>query len=199
MSSSSTKTLAILARMSHYLVTTVEMSTKAVQAEIDKKRRFVDDASYRFEMVQEANRDEVLMATKDLLILVKFLADVSRDWLERECRVLDHVLLSPALNAGVGAEGFTEDWAVIEIDRSKIDSANILGNRIDVGTVKQIVNFKQLMFPDRYDRAKLSVFGCPCNCLLKISGAISESGASTPYVLSPGHASRASRIELQRS
>ena len=40
----------------------------------------------------------------------------------------------PPIGISVGSEGYTEDWAAIEIDPSRIDTANFIGNAIDLGT-----------------------------------------------------------------
>ncbi|KAI9441760.1 hypothetical protein H4582DRAFT_2097061 [Lactarius indigo] len=46
----------------------------------------------------------------------------------RPCRSV-----SPQLVLNVGEDGLTEDWAVIEVDVSKIDSTNFIGNVVDLG------------------------------------------------------------------
>jgi len=60
--------------------------------------------------------------------------DVSRDWEKWENCVLSCVILSPPISLDIGEEGFMEDWVVIEIDESKVDSTNFVGNVIDHGT-----------------------------------------------------------------
>ncbi|KAI0274416.1 hypothetical protein BGY98DRAFT_935883 [Russula aff. rugulosa BPL654] len=47
---------------------------------------------------------------------------------------LGKVILSPPIGVRVGREGYTEDWAVIEVDASKIDIDNFNSNAIDLGT-----------------------------------------------------------------
>ncbi|THU84862.1 hypothetical protein K435DRAFT_869850 [Dendrothele bispora CBS 962.96] len=39
----------------------------------------------------------------------------------KETPHLGHVMLSPPINVNVYNEGYTEDWAVIEVDTSKVD------------------------------------------------------------------------------
>ncbi len=63
--------------------------------------------------------------------LEKFLMEVSREWKNPENRVLGYVVLSPPVAFNVEEEGFTDGWAVIEIDDSKVDLANFAGNAID--------------------------------------------------------------------
>ena len=58
-------------------------------------------------------------------ILKKFLKDTTRDWKEGKNRVTGHISLSPPIGLNVGDEGFTEDWAVIEID-----ATNFVGSAV---------------------------------------------------------------------
>jgi hypothetical protein len=55
-------------------------------------------------------------------------------WASPKNQVLGKVILSPPIGVGVVREGYTEDWAVIEVDASKIDIDNFNGNAIDLGT-----------------------------------------------------------------
>lgn len=54
-------------------------------------------------------------------------------WSEEGQRVLGHVAYSPPITVGTGAEGHIEDWALIELDRNKIDWNLFKGNVIDLG------------------------------------------------------------------
>jgi hypothetical protein len=100
-------------------------------------------------------------------VLEKFLVD-SRDWKKQENRVLGHVVLSPPIGLDVGEDGFTEDWAVIEIDNSKVDLTNFVGNVIDLGTTIPMNKFMTWMFPHPADPSY------PQNRLLEFHGTISD-------------------------
>ena len=65
-------------------------------------------------------------------------------------------------------EGFTEDWAVIEINNSKVDLTSFVGNVIDLSTIP-INKFIAWMFSRL---ANLPSFKYPQNCLLKFYGTI---------------------------
>ncbi|KAG8733123.1 hypothetical protein FRC10_000413 [Ceratobasidium sp. 414] len=91
---------------------------------------------------------ELNKADKATEALNAFYQDVSTRWATPESRVLGHVILSPPINIGVGSEGYTEDWAVIEIDASKVDASNFNGNAIDLGTRISIGKLIQKMCPD---------------------------------------------------
>ncbi|KAK7030280.1 hypothetical protein VNI00_014297 [Paramarasmius palmivorus] len=64
--------------------------------------------------------------------LSKFYKNTLCDWTVLGNRVLGHVILSPPIS--VSSEGYTEDWAIIEVNTSKIDADNFDGNIIDLGT-----------------------------------------------------------------
>jgi hypothetical protein len=66
-----------------------------------------------------------------------------------------------------------EDWAVIEIDDSKIDSTNFVGNVIDLGTAFPIEEFTAWMCPPGTP-ANLPSFKYPGNRLLEFYGTISD-------------------------
>ncbi|KAF8327470.1 uncharacterized protein EI90DRAFT_3224556 [Cantharellus anzutake] len=55
-------------------------------------------------------------------------------WSEESLRVIGHVAYSPPITVGAGAERYTEDWALIELDCNKIDWDNFKGNVVDLGT-----------------------------------------------------------------
>ncbi|KAE9384186.1 hypothetical protein BT96DRAFT_929422 [Gymnopus androsaceus JB14] len=58
----------------------------------------------------------------------------STNWATPESRVIGHLILSPPIKYGAGTEGYTQDWAVIQIDADKIDSTNFNGNAINLDT-----------------------------------------------------------------
>ncbi|KAJ7145815.1 hypothetical protein C8R44DRAFT_755948 [Mycena epipterygia] len=103
-----------------------------------------------------------------------FYQDVSTHWSTPENRVLGHVILSPPINVGVGSssgEGYTEDWAVIEIDASKVDASNFNGNAIDLGTRIPVGEFIRMMCPNPRDAHS---FEYPVDCLLRLKGTIPD-------------------------
>ena len=112
-----------------------------------------------------------MRAKKAVETLEKFLADVSKDWMKREDRILGYVVLSPPIDTGVGEEGFTEDWAVIKVDDSKVDATNFVGNVIDLGTTIPEDEFTAWMYPHS---AKPTSFKYPTSRLLKFSGIIPD-------------------------
>jgi hypothetical protein len=160
----------------------IEKHTTAIGSEISGKYIIIEQLERRLknaEQMDEADaeleRNQVQLqleeARKAIGVLEKFLADVSSDWKKQENRVLGHVVLSPPIGLGVGEEGFTEDWAVIEIDGSKVDSTNFVGNVIDLGTTIAIDELTAWMSPHP---ANLSSFKFPGNRLLKFNSTIPD-------------------------
>ncbi|KAF8963512.1 hypothetical protein BDZ97DRAFT_2059034 [Flammula alnicola] len=48
----------------------------------------------------------------------------TKHWSVESLRVIGHVAYSPPITVGAGAERYTEDWALIELNRNKIDWNN---------------------------------------------------------------------------
>lgn len=63
-----------------------------------------------------------------------FYEDVSTRWASPDKRMLGHIIYSPPIELGFGTRQYTQDFAVIEIDLSKIDATDFEGNVIDLGT-----------------------------------------------------------------
>ncbi|KAF8555076.1 hypothetical protein OG21DRAFT_956385 [Imleria badia] len=139
------------------------------------------EANKEFERAQ-ANLDKVRGTIKEL---DAFYQDVLTNWATPESRVLGHVILSPSISVGVGgstieAEGYTEDWAIIEIDASKINTSNFDGNTIDlqVGPLVSAIKFIHMMRPNPNSK-----FACPDDTLLKLKGTIPDEEMRHPTTL----------------
>ncbi|KAJ6580227.1 hypothetical protein B0H10DRAFT_2235420 [Mycena sp. CBHHK59/15] len=118
----------------------------------------------------QAELDEAREAKEKLNTLYQ---DVSTHWATPESRILGHVILSPPINVGVGSssEGYTEDWAVIEIDASKVNASNFKGNAIDLGTRIPADEFTHMMYPNPRN---VHSFTYPGDRLLMLKGTIPD-------------------------
>ncbi len=65
--------------------------------------------------------DEAMEALKVLL-----------DQVDKDNRVLGHILCSPAITLGVGECRFTEDWGIFQVKRAKLGDG-FQGNKLDPG------------------------------------------------------------------
>ena len=119
-----------------------EKYIKAIESEIGGKNIIINQLERRLECTKElaeedakTEREQVgpqLDQMKTAIdALKKILVDINRDWKKREQRILGHIVLSPPIAFNVGDEGYTEDWAIIEVDPSKVDSTNFNDNAID--------------------------------------------------------------------
>ncbi|KAI5997749.1 hypothetical protein EDC04DRAFT_2612486 [Pisolithus marmoratus] len=97
-----------------------------------------------------------------------FYLDISTHWATPESRILGHVTLSPPSNVGVNSKCYTEDWAIIEMDPSKIDSSNFKGNAIDIGTCIPAEKLALMMDQNAQPFIYLT------NRLLKLNGIIPD-------------------------
>ncbi|KAG8952880.1 hypothetical protein FRC04_003329 [Tulasnella sp. 424] len=135
--------------------------------------------------VEEATRELKMTqslldkANKAIETLEKFHDEVKKEWSRPSQRVLGHIARSPPLTLGAGTEGFTEDYAVVELDSSKIKVA-FKGNVIDLGTTIPPGEFASKMYP-RADAA--STFKYPYDRLLQLRDLISEDLMRNPDML----------------
>ncbi|KAI6006447.1 hypothetical protein EDC04DRAFT_3123797 [Pisolithus marmoratus] len=119
--------------------------------------------------VHQQTQRALVKAKEAMKQLKTFYKEVSTHWTTSENRVLGHVILSPPIN--VGSEGYTEDWAVIEIDASKIDASNFAGNAIDLGTRISVPEFTRKMYTNPQN-AEFFIY--PYDRLLRLNGTISD-------------------------
>ena len=87
------------------------------------------------EAAEERKQNQHLLdeANEAMEALDKFHDEVTKKWSRQSQRVLGHVVRSPPITFGAGTEGFTEDYAIVELDSSKIGKA-FRRNVIDLGT-----------------------------------------------------------------
>ncbi|GJJ12402.1 hypothetical protein Clacol_006644 [Clathrus columnatus] len=100
----------------------------------------------------------------------KFFHELYMHWGFSEGLVIGHVIFSPPISFGVGVNGFMEDFAVIEMDTSKLDANNFSGNVIDLETLISPENFVDMVHPHSTNRR---TFTYPFDRLLRLKGIIS--------------------------
>lgn len=98
----------------------------------------------------------------------KLLPDVDGDWKDERDRVIGHVVLSLPLSCNFGEDGYTDDWAVVQIHPSKISKLNFVGNAIDLGSIA----VGELTAWTRLDLTAPRVLYYPGDRLLKSLGTI---------------------------
>jgi hypothetical protein len=101
-------------------------------------------------------------------------------WVSPDKRVLGHIIYSPPIELGFGTRKYTQDFAVIDIDVSKIDATNFEGNVIDLGTRIQPTAFNRMMYPNRQN---VHTFEYPQDRLLRLRGTIPDEDMRDPPAL----------------
>ncbi|KAI6149868.1 hypothetical protein BKA82DRAFT_8377 [Pisolithus tinctorius] len=107
----------------------------------------------------------------------KFHSNVTKVWSQEKHRVIGHVLYAPPITVGASTKRYTEDWALIELDRNKINWANFRGNVIDLGTEITPGKFTSMMNPDQ---TAPSTFEYPHDRLFPIQGIVPEDELASP-------------------
>ncbi|TFY70698.1 hypothetical protein EVG20_g2313 [Dentipellis fragilis] len=150
--------------------------------EVDYQEQRLEGAEEEKEL--EDAQSKLKSAKKSIERLNSLSQDISTHWTTPENRILGHVVLSPPIKFGAGSssEGYTEDWAVIEIDASKIDASNFDGNAIDLGPYTDMAKFVGMMNPTyRRDHP----FKYPHSHLLRLTGTIPDEEMRYPPILDP--------------
>jgi hypothetical protein len=106
----------------------VEKEDSEEESEKDNKK----DNSVKRE--RERVEGDLRAAEASIKTLNRFHDQVTKYWSEESQRVIGHIAYSPPITVGTGTKPYTEDWALIELDRTKIDWNNFRGNVIDLGT-----------------------------------------------------------------
>jgi hypothetical protein len=88
----------------------------------------IEKAMKQLEKAQQLLDD----AKEAIQALEEFYEECKKKWSKPSQRVLGHIAHSPPITPSAGIEGFTEDYAVVELDSSKIKDT-FKGNVIDLG------------------------------------------------------------------
>lgn len=132
------------------------------------------------EIQRPHSQQELEKAKKNLESLYTFYSEVSTQWATPESRRLGHITLSPPFSVGAGrlCERYTEDWALIEVDPSKINASNFGGNAIDLGT-----HISPLQFIKMMSSGNAHSFDYPDDRILRLQGTISDEDMYQPIMV----------------
>lgn len=152
---------------------------KSAESAVGKVCIAIDKVNKAKEDNNAAEREsELVKANGVLKELVAFHRDIYVNWSTSENRVIGHVVFSPPF--GVGDEPYTKDFAIIEMDASKLDASNFKGNVIDLGTKIDPEEFGRRMYPHPTNRKD---FVYPPDHLLRLKGIISQEEIRHPTTL----------------
>jgi hypothetical protein len=79
-------------------------------------------------------REKVTNSTEDIEQLDRLHTRVAKTMLTTNKRVIGHVLHADPVGVSSGPEGFTIDWAVVELSDDAFDWADFKGNKVYIGT-----------------------------------------------------------------
>jgi len=105
---------------------------------------------------------------------------VVKNWSGITNRILGYVQFAPPIQLKAGLKEYTQDYALIRIDRSKIDHTNCTGNAIDLGTQIPPHEFRKLMIPNIQNSHH---FQYPPGRLLPVRGIIPDSEMRSPTIM----------------
>ncbi|KAH8111885.1 hypothetical protein DFH11DRAFT_1546184 [Phellopilus nigrolimitatus] len=158
---------------------------ESIKTEIGDREWLVQDNKKRIEEVEgkDLAQAELGEAQKMMEKVKTFQKYMLTQWAAPESRVLGHVVLSPPISVGSSSdedEGYTEDWAVIEVDASKIDASNFNGNAIDLGTRIPSAEYRRMMHPNIENAHG---FTYPRDRLLRLRDTIPEDQMRRPTAI----------------
>ncbi|KAF8554118.1 hypothetical protein OG21DRAFT_1484908 [Imleria badia] len=148
----------------------IEKHITDIESEIDGKHIIIEQLKKRLKGAEQVDEEDAEAERNQVQLQLK-------EAREAIVALENYVVLSPPIGFGVGEERFTEDWAVIEIDSSKVDSTNFVGNAIDLGTTTPVDKFTAWMHPHH---ANPPSFEYPGNRLLEFYGTIPDKDIWNP-------------------
>ncbi|TFY68395.1 hypothetical protein EVG20_g3582 [Dentipellis fragilis] len=165
-----------------YIKTQIRLEGFGVEYQEQRVERAEGSDDPRAKTVLKDAQRELKLARKAIEDFNALSQDISAHWTTPESRTLGHVVLSPPISFGVGSssEGYTEDWAVVEIDASKIDASNFDGNAIDLGTRVGIGEFAGMM---NFKYRRNHPFKYPIDHLIRLKGTIPDEEMRYPPIL----------------
>ena len=115
------------------LVDYYEDELKCLEGAIESKEDARAKAQERFSgLLKEAEKE--VEALNELHI------NVTKFWSTNSQRVLGHIVYAPPISVGTGDKSYTEDWALVELHREKIEWKSFKGNMIYLGTFRSILS-----------------------------------------------------------
>jgi hypothetical protein len=104
----------------------------------DKVKRFGEATGKAQVARSPMGRDPLEEAEEAVETLNEFHGEVSMFWGQTYERILGHIFHSPPISVGTSPKCFTEDWALIELHREKIDWKTFKGNVMYLGMSQSI-------------------------------------------------------------
>lgn len=125
------KSIEISISDKRHMVGLYELRIRKLQGTVVDEDQGQDNSE---EVAMELQENQALLskASKAIEALRNFSDEVKADWNQAKQRVIGHVVHSPPITFAAGTEGFTEDYAIVEVDSTKFNKA-FKGNVMDLG------------------------------------------------------------------
>ncbi|GJJ08866.1 hypothetical protein Clacol_003086 [Clathrus columnatus] len=110
----------------------------------------------------------------------EFHCDINNTWNRESQRILGHVIYAPPISVNPSGSMFTEDWALIELNRERFDWNTFRGNVIYIGPMVEGHEFLRKMYPDAKTRAN---FKYPYESLMQLRDFVKYDELRHPTML----------------
>lgn len=166
------------------------ISIETYETEINALGEPADEEDAEITSRRQQWQSKVAKVEKTIVDANALRSNITMDWTIPDQRLLGYVCYAPPISCGIGAEQFTEDWALIDLYRNKIDWDKFQGNVVNLGTFRSYrcpisslysgnisaPDFILKMHPDPATRS----FRFPTSGFLKIRGVVTEDGLRKP-------------------
>ncbi|KAF8581118.1 hypothetical protein K439DRAFT_1354990, partial [Ramaria rubella] len=110
----------------------------------------------------------------------EFHSNITRSWSAESRRIVGHIMYSPPISVSTGDNRFTEDWAIVELDRNKFNWNAFPGNAIAIDHRTKFFDKFRKMYPDPETRGN---FNCPFDGLMKLRDFVKDGELLHPTLL----------------
>lgn len=115
----------------------------------EAKSNFKDATTSGDQGKMDASLSKLEAKRETIAQLDELLERFTMEWGDTDDRVIGSVAFAPPINLGQGQGKFTEDWALIELEKSKFDEENFVGNKMNLLAGDNTVeNIRKAMAPD---------------------------------------------------
>ncbi|KIM35635.1 hypothetical protein M413DRAFT_32388 [Hebeloma cylindrosporum] len=156
------------------------LSIDIFDGEIKQLGPFVEGEEPEKTRARESCEETVEMKKMKVHDCNKIHDEVTKSFPTANHRVIGYVVHAPSIGIDDGPRHFTRDWALIELDRDKIDWDTFQGNKIFVGDKISLPDFISKMHPHPEGQSE---FNYPHDMLLQISGVLKDDEIHNPEQL----------------
>ncbi|KAH7887130.1 hypothetical protein F5I97DRAFT_1936641 [Phlebopus sp. FC_14] len=150
------------------------------KTELAKLGEAVEGENARVTAARNKFQDKLANAEQMIAEVYKFHGEITRHWSTPSQRVLGYVVHAPPLSVATGPKQFMEDWALIDLNRDKIDWNTFKGNVVYLGNKISRPDFVRKMHPHLEGRSN---FEYPIGGRLQVKSVLKEADIRNPKQL----------------